>query len=753
MHGLARLAAAYGVAESYEPAPGHRVQVPTETVVAVLAALGVDASGPDAVRDALERHEKSLAARLLPPTVVLVAADPAVGARLPADLVAGLPPGTDLRVTTEDGRSLPLGRTGDTPASTAPAVPLGVHALDAEAPDGRRARVHLLVSPQRVPEPAGRAHGLMVQLYSLLSEHSWGMGDLADLAQLAGWAGRSAGAGFVQLNPLHAAVPGLSGESTDPSPYRPATRRFADPVHLRVEAVPEYALLGGEDRYRADALLARAELLREAVLERGTPVDRDEVWRLKQEALELVARVPLGPGRHAAYCAFLAEHGRALEDHATWCALTELYGPDWTAWPGALRDPRSTGTARARAEHLTRIDFHSRLAWLVDEQLAGAQRAAREAGMGIGLIHDLALGVHPRGSESWAQQHVLAGGMSTGAPPDAFSAEGQDWGLPPWRPDALAEAGYAPYRDLLTGLLRHAGGLRIDHVMSHFRLWWIPEGRPPREGTYVSYDASAMLGTLALAAHRADAVVVGEDLGTVAPGVREELAGRSVLGTSVLWFERDWEKAGADGTAPILRPGEWRSGCLATVTTHDLPPTAARLTGEDVELRARLGLLGGHAGGDGAGGHAARDADARERRRTEALETARTDARREIDDWLELFRRMGLLRPGAGEEQQIVAAYRFLARTPARLLGIWLPDAVGDRRSQNVPGTWREYPNWRLPIADATGRPVTLERLTGSARAMALLEAVRAETARRPEDPPGATGSAPPAAEETSRTA
>ncbi|MBB0245927.1 4-alpha-glucanotransferase, partial [Streptomyces alkaliphilus] len=590
---------------------------------------------------------------------------------------------------------------------------------------------------------------------------SWGMGDLADLTQLAGWAGRTAGAGFIQLNPLHAAVPGISGESTDPSPYRPATRRFADPVHLRVEAVPEYALLTGEDRHRVDALLARAALLREAVLERGAPVDRDEVWRLKQEALESVLRVPLGPGRHAAYCAFLAEHGRALEDHATWCALGELYGPDWTTWPEGLRDPRSTRTARARAEHLNRIDFHCRLAWLVDEQLAAAQRTAREAGMDIGLIHDLALGVHPRGSESWAQQHVLAGDMSTGAPPDAFSADGQDWGLPPWRPDALAEAGYAPYRDLLTSVLRHAGGLRIDHVMSHFRLWWIPAGRPPREGTYVSHDASAMLGTLALAAHRAGAVVVGEDLGTVAPGVREELAGRSVLGTSVLWFERDWERTDGNGTVPILRPGEWRSGCLATVTTHDLPPTAARLTGEDVELRARLGLLGGNdapvpdadgPGTDPATGDAARAADAGERRRAELLEAARADARREIEDWLDLFRRMGLLRPGAGEEQQIAAAYRFLARTPARLLGIWLPDAVGDRRSQNVPGTWREYPNWRLPVADADGRPVTLERLTGSARAMALLEAVRTEMARAPGSPAGPKGPAAPKAGDASRT-
>lgn len=714
MRQLARLAAAHSVATSYRPAPDREVPVPRDTVIAVLGALGVDATTPAAVREALEAHRQRTETALLPPTVVLrepagpagaaptrpgTGAPPAAGPAFPGGTFPGgtpfpegsaLPEGTVLRVRTEDGEERDWG----------PGLPLGCHLLRAHAPDGRAAHATLIVAPDRLPAPAGRSCGLLLQLYSLLSARSWGMGDLADLAELADWAGCSLGAGFVQLNPLHTAVPGAAGEPTDPSPYRPATRRYSDPVHLRVEDVPEFRRLTGPAADRAAALLARAAGLREAVLGKGAPIDRDAVWRLKREALELLRRVPPEPARDAAYREFLAREGQALADHATWCALAETHGPDFRAWPPGLRDPRSAETARARAEHRELIDFHSWLAWLADGQLAAAQRAARAAGMGIGLVHDLALGAHPEGSEAWAYQDALAAGMSIGAPPDAFNAQGQDWALPPWRPDALAAGGYAPYRELLTGLLRHAGGVRVDHVMSHYRLWWIPEGAPPTEGTYVHYDPAAMLGVLSLAAHRARAVVIGEDLGTVEPGVRDDLDRRGVLGTSVLWFEREWERPGR----PVLPPERWRRGCLATVTTHDLPPAAAYLGEDDVRLRLELGLLTG----DPAAEHAA--------------------ARTERDEWLAAFARLGLLPADGGtREQQIAAAYRFLARTPAALLGLWLPDLLGDRRPQNVPGTWREYPNWRLPLADAEGRPVSLEGLKRSPRAAALVRAVRAE--------------------------
>ncbi|WP_018487203.1 MULTISPECIES: 4-alpha-glucanotransferase [unclassified Streptomyces] len=768
--GLSRLAALHGVATSYSPSPDVTVSVPDDTVIAVLAALGVDAGTPEAVRRSLVAAESR--SRLLPPTVVVWAGEP-----LPPALT-GLPPGSAVRVEPEPaagggrvpgsgpaagagipapvqapgpaqapgsvqapasaqtagpaagtaGTSAPVqaaasaqtaGTAGTGAAGAAgtaggtvprdPAAPAGwtqppygIHRLHVRTPDHHEASATLVVAPARVPQPPERTHGFLVQLYSLLSARSWGMGDLGDLADLAAWAGRTLGSGFVQVNPLHAAFP---GRPTDPSPYRPSSRRFPDPVHLHVESIPEYGQL--HDRAILDDLRQDAAALSEAVLNKGALIDRDAVWELKRQALELIAEVPLTPGRRAAYCDFLAEQGRALEDHALWCALAEEHGPDWHAWPEPLRDPRSPATARARSRLLDRVDLHCRLAWLTATQLADAQRAAEDAGMEIGIVHDLAVGVHPAGADTWAQRDLFAHGMSVGAPPDAFNARGQDWGLPPWRPDALAATGYAAFRGLLRGLLAHAGALRIDHVMGLFRLWWVPEGRPPTDGTYVAYDAEAMLAVLVLEAHRADAVVVGEDLGTVEPGVREALARRGVLGTSVLWFERDW---GGDGRP--LAPEKWRQDCLATATTHDLPSTAARLTGDHVTLRHRLGLL------------------------TRTLEEELTEDVTATAEWLALLARLRMLPEGDGDEPAAVrAVHRFLAATPARMIGVWLPDTVGDRRPQNLPGTWDLYPNWRLPIADPEGHPVTLEEITASPRLHALMEVLRPRRSRTA--PPG----------------
>ncbi|MFD3354884.1 4-alpha-glucanotransferase [Streptomyces fradiae] len=692
---LARLAALHGVATAYSPSPGVTVPVPDATVVAVLGALDVDAATPAATEASLAAAEEARAARLLPPTVVVWQGDEPAGRPRP---VAALPDGSVLRITLEDGG------TAGSPVPWAD-LPPGVHALEAHAPDGRAGRAALVVAPARVPAPAP-CQGVLVQLYSLLSARSWGMGDLGDLRELAGWAGRALGCGFVQVNPLHAAVPGTP---TDPSPYRPSSRRFPDPVHLRIEDVPEFAYASGAARAELDALAARAGELRDGVLRKGELIDRDAVWVLKRRALEILAAVPPGPGRRAAFDAFRAERGTALEDHATWCALAERYGADRAQWPEGLRDPRSAATARARAELADRVAFHRLAAWLTDEQLAAAARAAREAGMAVGVVHDLAVGVHPDGADAWAQAGAYAHGMSVGAPPDAFNAHGQDWGLPPWRPDALAASGYAPYRDLLRSLFRHAGALRIDHVMGLFRLWWVPAGLPPTHGTYVRYDADAMLAVLALEAHRAGAAVIGEDLGTVEPGVRDVLRRRGVLGTSVLWFERDWE-----GTRRPLPPEAWRADCVATATTHDLPPTASRLTGEHVELRHRLGLL------------------------ARPLEEERAEDAGDVAEWLAYLRGLGLLEEGAArdEEAEIRAVYRFLRRTPARMTGVWLPDAVGDRRPQNLPGTSDQYPNWRLPIAGADGRPVTLEDLAASPRLRALMAGWEEPGARTA--PPGA---------------
>ena len=369
---------------------------------------------------------------------------------------------------------------------------------------------------------------------------------------------------------------------------------------------------------------------------------------------------------------------RALEDWAAWCAIAEVHGPDWRAWPAALADPRSAEVAAFCRERADRVGFHAWLQWLAAEQAAAAQRAAREAGMEIGVIADLAVGAHPGGADAWARQDVIVTGVSVGAPPDEFNQRGQDWTLPPWHPGRLAAQAGRPLAELVTATTRHAGGLRIDHVMGLARLWWIPAGMEPGQGTYVRYDHELIGDVLCAAAASGPALVIGEDLGTVEPWLRQFLADRRVLGTSMAWFERR-----ADGTP--RRPRGWRRGCLATVGTHDMPPAAAFLTGEQVSLRAELGLL------------------------TEPEPDERAAARPELDGGWPCSPARGCWparpeRRPVTPEEFTAALYGYLARTPAMLVGVSLAEAAGERRPQNMPGTVDEYPNWRIPLAGADGR-------------------------------------------------
>lgn len=684
---LRELARLHGVDTSYTAWDGAPVTVGPAAVTSVLGALDVDASTPALVRSALARARSEAAGRLLPDCVV---ARDGTRTRVP------VPEGALLRVELENGGTC-RAEDGVLPEG----LPLGYHRLRLTTPDGRTAEAALVAAPARVRTPAERSWGFTVQLYSALSRRSWGMGDLGDLAELARWSGRDLGAGFVLVNPLHTMLPAARAGH---SPYWPSSRRYADAVHLRVEAVEEFKHLDADGRAAADPVRERAARLRDQVLEDGSLIDRDAVWEVKEQALRLLFAVPREPGRQAAYERFVRREGQRLDDFALYQALAALHGADWREWPAALRDARGTAVARAAGELAGEVEFHRWLAWIVDQQLRDAQLAARDAGMAVGIVHDLAVGVHPGGADTWARRDLYAHTMTVGAPPDAFTAQGQDWQQPPWRPDRLARAGYEPFADLLRGVLRHAGALRMDHVLGLFRLWWVPRGRPLAEGAYVRYDHEAMLAVLALEAHRADALVIGEDLGTVEEGVRELLADRGVLGTSVLWFERD-----EDGRP--LAAEQWRSGCLATVTTHDLPSTAARVRGLHLELLDRHGMLGG------------------------PLEAERTAAAAELRSWREELDRTGIRSgeadggPGrdaavAGPCPDTVALHRYLARTPARLVGVWLPDAVGDVRSQNLPGTFDEHPNWQHVIADSDCRPVTLEGLAAAFGPVQLAEAL-----------------------------
>ncbi|MFN8148157.1 MAG: 4-alpha-glucanotransferase [Candidatus Nanopelagicales bacterium] len=703
-HDLVALASAYGVATEFWDQAGAHQEVSEDTVVAVLAALGVDATTPDSVAAAL--HERRIRdwRRTLPPVFVAREGDGATcwvhlphgdGARLWIELEDG---GSRSDVVQVDRWVEPVevdgGLVGEATFALPGDLPTGWHRLHAEVQgaDGsvRTASTVLVVTPRALALPERlrrrRGWGFAAQLYSVRSRRSWGLGDVSDLADLVSWSGRELGADFVLVNPLHAAspVPPMA-----PSPYLPVTRRFANPVYLRVEAVPEYAYLTEEHR-------AQVEVLAKTVQPANTSaalLERDPVWMAKRVALELVSKVPRSLGRQAAYDDFVAREGQGLEDFALWCALSDRYGEP-AVWPEDLADPHGPAAEKARADLADHVEFHRWCQWVLDEQLAQAQEAAHDAGMAIGVMHDLAVGVHPEGADAWALRDVLAKDVAVGAPPDMYNQMGQDWSQPPWRPDALAEAAFIPYRDMLRTVLRHAGGIRVDHVLGLFRLWWIPRGMPANAGTYVRYDHDALVGILALEAQRAGAVVIGEDLGTVEAWVQDTLRDRGILGTSILWFEKD------DADLP-LAPEHWRELALASVTTHDLPPTAGFLAGEHVRLRDELGLL-------------ATSYD-------EELAAHEAD----LAAWLTALRERGLLREDAGEADVVEALHRYLARTPARLLAVSLADAVGDRRAQNQPGTDQEYPNWRVPLCDGEGAPVLIEDLPDLPFLRRLVAAVR----------------------------
>jgi 4-alpha-glucanotransferase len=660
---LERLAGLHGVATEYDDQAGRPVQVADAAVIRILAALGVDASAPGTVAAALTADAEARRRQLAPRFVSVRHGEPRrVNLRPAGDLRA--------RLQLEGGEAVDLSVTtrGSAAGIILDDVPVGWHTLVVTAAD-EVAEVPVCVAP---PLAAGeRAWGWMTQLYALRSASSWGVGDLRDLTSLTTWTADHGG-GIVLVNPLHAVAPGLP---VQPSPYYPASRRWTNPLYLRVEDTAAYAAAPVEVRAQVESLRRRTD-------NGADRIDRDTSWAAKLEALALVAP----------YAAPVVIEGQLL-DFATWCALTEVHGRDWREWPESLRRPDAPAVEAARAGLEARIRFHGWLQHECDRALQAVQQAATDAGMSVGIVHDLAVGTDPAGADAWALQDALALGAHIGAPPDGFSQQGQDWGMPPWHPRRLEELGYAPLRDLVRGLLRHAGGVRIDHILGMFRAWWVPAGGSARDGTFVHYDADAMLAVIALEAHRAGAVVVGEDLGTVPRYVPDTLAAGGVLGSAVLWFEREDPTDAGPG---VRRPIEqWREPAMASVTTHDLPTALGYLRGEHVRVRAELGLL---------------DDPVRERRSWQA-------DRAELIGWLI---DAGLVDAYAREPDLLRAMHLALVRTPSRLVMAALGDAVGDLRQPNLPGTTDAYPNWRLPVADTDGRPLRLDELLADERVQRL---------------------------------
>ncbi len=570
-----------------------------------------------------------------------------------------------------------------TPEATKQALVAAMHAegapLAEEAGPVRTARCHM-------PPPGARLFGPAVQLYALRSKRNWGIGDFTDLATLAR-AAAAQGASFVGVNPLHELFLDRPAEA---SPYSPSTRLALNPLYIDVEAVD------GFDAVRP-IVAGGAFAQRTAALRAATFVDYAAVWEAKREVLALLfehfERAAPVQSRDA-FRAFVAAQRDAVYDAALFDSLQAHFRRHdanawgWPAWPVEYRRRDGASVADFARDHARSVEFHLFLQWQADLQLARAHAAALDAGMSIGLYRDLAVGANPGGAETWQDPGLFAEGVHVGAPPDDFNRRGQDWGLPPWIPNELRIARYEPFVKLVRANMRHAGALRIDHVMGLARLYWIPRGMSPEEGAYVRYPLDDLCATLANESARQRCVVVGEDLGTVPDALRETLRDAGVYSYRVLFFERN-----ADGA--FATPASYPAQALVSISTHDLPTLRGFLEGTDLAHRARLALFPSDA--------------LRERLHTER------DRER-----AELHRALASAEVAGGDVA--VAVHRYAARTPCALMTVQLEDVFGEAEQANLPATLDDqHPNWRRKVG------IDLEDWDGDGRFARICAAIRGE--------------------------
>ena len=682
---LRALADRKGIVPEYVDQSG-RERRPTSnaTRVRLLHVMGIAASTEAEASAALEELDRRDRERLLSPSRVV-----RQGNLGTTRVHLQLPPQASGRVqwavTLERERGASSTARGEADARAhsvecdLPAQPeTGYHTLRAQvdwAQGTATAEQRLIVVPDACwqPEDAGRwrGFGLIANLYTVRGEHDWGIGNSSDLRELLQWAA-TLGAEFVGVNPLHA----LWNRGTEISPYSPVSRLYRNPLYLDVSAVPEL-----RESPEALAMLADphfAAELRE--VREHARVQYERIADLERPVLEALHRTfaehhrGSDTERGCAYAHYVEEQGEALRDFATFVALDEVLtaeqgAPDWFRnWPAGVRSCEGDAVEQFRADHAELVDRHRWIQFELDRQLGEAAAAGRRAGMRLGLYEDLAIGTSGGGSDVWAYPHLLLHGVSIGAPPDLLGPQGQDWGLPPLDPAQLAEDGYRYWIQLLRGAFRHAGALRIDHVLGLFRQFWIPWESSARDGAYVRFPSEELLGILALESHRHQALVVGEDLGTVPPEVPPALDRWKVLSSKVLYFEHT-----TDDT--FLPAASYAQQSLATANTHDMAPLAGYWTGRELTLRAQAGY-----------------SDAEQER--EALaERART-----VHRLRERLAADGLL-PSADaavtEVELRGAVHAFLRRTPAMLVGISLDDLSGESEPVNMPGLRpEEFPSW-----------------------------------------------------------
>lgn len=657
IHALARRA---GIAVEWTDYANKPHRVATESLVRILEALGLSCRIPADVA-----HSEALLAPAAPP--------PLVTATVGKPIALGLPGASSgsARLTLEDGSAADRKTVATPRGIELPGIDVpGYHTLELGG-----ARLTLAVAPPRCvtvadlmegAPPGSRTWGIAAQLYGLRRAGDCGIGDASSAAALAS-AAAAEKADALALSPIHAL---FTADPNHFSPYSPSSRLFYNPLYA------DAALVFAVERVAAAA--GAAKLAAQCcAMERLALIDWPQAAGIKlallRKLFEDFAATDLAGGTPLAadFVKYRDSGGKLLQDHARFEAIhAKMLRDDpalwsWTDWPAPWRDPSGAAVAEFAAQNEQEILFHCFLQWLADRSFAAAQRAAKQGGMRIGLVGDLAVGMSAAGSHAWTSQRDILGGLEIGAPPDLYNADGQRWGLTTFSPRALADGGFAPFIATLRACLRHAGGLRIDHAMGLMRLWVVPRGAEARDGAYLRYPLDDLLRLTALESHRHRAIVIGEDLGTVPEGFRDTLDAAGIYGMRVLWFER--------GRQRFTPPRSWPADSAAMTSTHDLPPVAGWWRGHDIDTRAALGLA-----------DAATEREERKRDRTQ------------------LWRAFRRAKVATGEEPApddtapvVDDALRFVAKASSHLALLPLEDVLGLDEQPNLPGTVAQHPNWR----------------------------------------------------------
>lgn len=712
---LEKLATLAGIEDRFEDAKGGIRETSADTKRALLAAMGFPAGGDEQAGASLHELEERPWRRSLPPVRVAHAqkGEITVDAVIPADTrevrwTVILENGKDLSGTAActdqnllesreiDGRKLERHRL-----TLAGQLPIGYHLLNCELDD---ATCSLIVTPgkcwlPKAAEDQRRLWGVAAQLYLLRSTRNWGIGDFTDLRKLVELVG-GLGGDVVGLNPLHSL---FVDNPEHASPYSPESRLLLNVLYIDVEAVPELA-----DSTETRALIAsEGYQQRLAECRAAALVDYVGVAELKLQALKLLfecCRMEPHSARWREFERYRVSAGRAFEQNCLFEALRQHFAAitgklaDWHTWPADYQSPTSPSVALFAEEHAGTVTLYAWLQWLADQQLAAASAAAKN--MEVGLYRDLAVGTDSSGAGTWSNPDAVVSAAHVGAPPDIFNPAGQDWGLPPFHPGVLYETGYRDFIDLVRANMRHAGGLRIDHIMAFQHLYWVPAGKSPREGAYVQYPLEDLVGIIALESERQRCLVVGEDLGTVPAGFRERMMEANILSYRVLFFEQDMH------SGVFHPPHSYPQLALAVSGSHDLPTVRGWWEETDIEIKERLHLFPDES--------PASDARARrERDRNELVRALRAEGLLPQDGLIEM-------------EELTSAVHAYLARSSALIAIAQMDDITAETEPVNVPATSGEHPNWKRRLS------VNAEQLAEYPRLLRLAEVFRKERQKTP---------------------